>query len=55
MVYAHNRRVDLKLSTTGQESARSYPFAAEDFSILVHRGGELKEMAGVAEQEKAGD
>ena len=55
MVYAHNRRVDMKLSTTGQESVRNYPFAAEDFSILVKRG-ELKEgMAGSEEKENVGD
>ena len=55
MVYAHNRRVDMKLSTTGQESVRNYPFAAEDFSILVKRG-ELKEgTAGSAEKENVGD
>jgi outer membrane protein OmpA-like peptidoglycan-associated protein len=43
MVYAHNRRVDLKLSTTGQESVRNYPFTAEDYSMLVRRGGQAKE------------
>ena len=42
VVYAHNRRVDMKLSTTGQESVRNYPFGAEDFSTLVKRGGEAK-------------
>ena len=56
MVYAHNRRVDMKLSTTGQESVRNYPFAAEDFSMLVKRGGELKGgTAGSAEKESAGE
>jgi len=55
MVYAHNRRVDMKLSTTGQESVRNYPFTAEDFSILVKRG-ELKEgIAGSEEKENLGD
>ena len=53
MVYAHNRRVDLKLSTTGQESVRNYPFAAEDFSTLVKRGEEAKEgVVLAAEKEK---
>jgi outer membrane protein OmpA-like peptidoglycan-associated protein len=42
-VYAHNRRVDMKLSATGQESVRHYPFAAEDFSTLVKRGEEAKD------------
>lgn len=55
MVYAHNRRVDMKLSTTGQESARNYPFAAEDFSVLVKRG-EMKEgIEGSEEKENVGD
>ena len=55
MVYAHNRRVDMKLSTTGQESVRNYPFAAEDFSILVKRR-ELKDgTAGTEEKEKVGE
>ncbi len=42
IVYAHNRRVDMRLSTTGQESVRQYPFAAEEFSTLIKRGGEAK-------------
>ncbi len=52
-VYAHNRRVDMKLTTTGQESVRNYPFTAEDFSMLVKRGQEAR--GGVvlaAEKEK---
>jgi outer membrane protein OmpA-like peptidoglycan-associated protein len=53
MVYAHNRRVDMKLSTTGQESVRHYPFTAEDFSMLVKRGGEAKgALVQAAEKEK---
>lgn len=56
LVYAHNRRVDLKLSTTGQESVRNYPFATEDYSMLVKRGGELDTgKAQSAEKESAGD
>jgi outer membrane protein OmpA-like peptidoglycan-associated protein len=53
MVYAHNRRVDITLSTTGQQSVRQYPFAAEDFAVLVKRGPAIKggvELA--AEKEK---
>ena len=38
-VLANNRRVDVSLSTTGQESVRQYPFQAEDFSALVNRNG----------------
>jgi outer membrane protein OmpA-like peptidoglycan-associated protein len=37
LVLANNRRVDITLSTTGQESAHQYPFKAEDFPILVNR------------------
>jgi outer membrane protein OmpA-like peptidoglycan-associated protein len=52
-VYAHNRRVDMKLTTTGQGSVRHYPFAAEDFSMLVKRGGEAKGVVVLAaEKEK---
>ena len=37
IVLAYNRRVDLTLSSTGQESARAYPFNAEDFAALAER------------------
>jgi outer membrane protein OmpA-like peptidoglycan-associated protein len=37
IVLAYNRRVDLTLSSTGQESARAYPFKADDFVRLVDR------------------
>jgi len=37
LVLAYNRRVDLTLSSTGQESARAYPFNAEDFAALAKR------------------
>jgi outer membrane protein OmpA-like peptidoglycan-associated protein len=37
IVLAYNRRVDLTLSSTGQESARAYPFNAEDFAALADR------------------
>jgi outer membrane protein OmpA-like peptidoglycan-associated protein len=37
IVPAYNRRVDLTLSSTGQESARAYPFNAEDFAALAER------------------
>jgi len=37
IVLAHNRRVDVTLSTTGQESARAYPYKAKDFARLVER------------------
>lgn len=43
IVLAYNRRVDLTLSPAGQESARQYPFKAEDFARLVDRNGPRKE------------
>jgi outer membrane protein OmpA-like peptidoglycan-associated protein len=42
IVLAYNRRVDLTLSSTGQESARAYPFNADDFAKLVDRNGPTK-------------
>jgi outer membrane protein OmpA-like peptidoglycan-associated protein len=54
IVLAYNRRVDITSKPTGQESAREYPFKAEDFARLVDRNGPAKpggvEMA--AEKEK---
>lgn len=53
LVLANNRRVDITLSTTGQESAHQYPFKAEDFSTLVNRNGTRKEVLQQAgEKEK---
>ncbi len=41
MVLANNRRVDVSLSTTGQQSTRPYPFNAKDFLALISpKGGE---------------
>ncbi|MGE5736538.1 MAG: hypothetical protein ACM34E_15700 [Acidobacteriota bacterium] len=37
VVLAYNRRVDVTLSTTQQESARTYPFDTNDFARLVQR------------------
>ena len=43
MVLANNRRVDVTLSTTGQQSVRRYPFNAKDFLALINtKGGEKK-------------
>jgi len=43
MVLANNRRVDVSLSTTGQQSTRLYPFNAKDFLALIStKGGEKK-------------
>lgn len=41
LVLANNRRVDITLSTTGQQSVRRYPFNAKDFLALIStKGGE---------------
>jgi outer membrane protein OmpA-like peptidoglycan-associated protein/opacity protein-like surface antigen len=43
MALANNRRVDVTLSTTGQQSTRLYPFNAKDFLALISpKGGEKK-------------
>ena len=53
VVLAHNRRVDISLSTTGQESVRNYPFTAEDFSMLVRRGDATRQLVvPAAEKER---
>jgi hypothetical protein len=48
LVLANNRRVDITLSTTGQESAHQYPFKADDFATLVNRNGITKEIVQTA-------
>jgi len=41
LVLANNRRVDVTLSTTGQQSVRRYPFNAKDYLALINtKGGE---------------
>jgi outer membrane protein OmpA-like peptidoglycan-associated protein len=39
IVLANNRRVDVSLSTTGQESVRRYPFNAQDALALISTKG----------------
>jgi outer membrane protein OmpA-like peptidoglycan-associated protein len=39
LVLANNRRVDITVSTTSQQSLRQYPFNAEDFKKLIDRNG----------------
>jgi outer membrane protein OmpA-like peptidoglycan-associated protein len=39
IVLAQNRRVDITLSTTGQESVRLYPFNAADALTLLDKKG----------------
>jgi hypothetical protein len=38
-VLANNRRVDISLSTTGQQSVRRYPFNAKDALRLLSTQG----------------
>jgi outer membrane protein OmpA-like peptidoglycan-associated protein len=40
IVLANNRRVDVTLSTTGQQGVRGLPFNAEDASTLIRRSAE---------------
>ncbi|MDP9160059.1 MAG: OmpA family protein [Acidobacteriota bacterium] len=42
MVLANNRRVDVSLSTTGQQSTHRYPFNAKDYLALISTSGEHK-------------
>jgi len=51
---ANNRRVDITLSTTGQESARTYPFNTNDYAALVDRGKaiEASKVVNVSQKEK---
>jgi outer membrane protein OmpA-like peptidoglycan-associated protein len=43
MVLANNRRVDVTLNATGQQSVRRYPFNAKDYLALINpKGGEKK-------------
>jgi len=39
---ANNRRVDVTLSTTGEQSVRQFPFSAKDALTLLSRGGAEK-------------
>jgi outer membrane protein OmpA-like peptidoglycan-associated protein/opacity protein-like surface antigen len=46
IVLANNRRVDISLSTTGQQSVRQYPFNAKDsLALLSTKGGESERRA----------
>lgn len=48
VVLANNRRVDITLSKTGQESAKQYPFNSPDYKALVDRGKPLETAAAPA-------
>jgi outer membrane protein OmpA-like peptidoglycan-associated protein len=54
VVLANNRRVDITLSKTGQESARQYPFNSPDYAALVNRGKplEAKMVENAGQKEK---
>ncbi len=46
IVLANNRRVDVSLNTTGQQSVRQYPFNAKDsLTLLSTKGGESEKSA----------
>ena len=46
IVWANNRRVDVSLSTTGQQSVRLYPFNAKDsLALLSPKGGDTAKPA----------
>ncbi len=48
IVLANNRRVDISLSTTGQQSVRRYPFNAKDaLRTHQHPGGAESTQAGI--------
>jgi hypothetical protein len=47
IVLANNRRVDIGLSTTGQQSARRYPFNAKDALGLIRTKGAEQEAKKV--------
>jgi outer membrane protein OmpA-like peptidoglycan-associated protein len=54
MVLANNRRVDVSLSTTGQQSTHRYPFNAADFLTLINTKDVKHRMpAAMAPRKKA--
>ena len=46
IVLANNRRVDVTLSTTGQQGVKGLPFNAEDAATLIRRGAEETKKTG---------
>jgi outer membrane protein OmpA-like peptidoglycan-associated protein/opacity protein-like surface antigen len=50
IILASNRRVDVVLSTTGQQSQRQYPFNANDFLALISTQGEETNKATTKKQ-----
>lgn len=54
IVWANNRRVDVSLSTTGQQSVRLYPFNAKDsLALLSATGGDTAKPAAPPARKKA--
>jgi outer membrane protein OmpA-like peptidoglycan-associated protein len=54
IVLANNRRVDVSLNTTGQQSVRQYPFNAKDsLTLLSTKGGEGEKRAKPPVKRKA--
>jgi len=54
IVLANNRRVDISLSTTGQQSVRQYPFNAKDsLTLLSTKGGESEKPARAPARKKS--
>jgi outer membrane protein OmpA-like peptidoglycan-associated protein len=51
---ANNRRVDVTLSTTGEQSVRRFPFSAKDALTLLSRGGGAKAAPKTAAPKKPG-
>ena len=52
IVLANNRRVDIGLKGTSQESARTYPFNSSDYAALIDRGKPLESSPVVAASQK---
>jgi outer membrane protein OmpA-like peptidoglycan-associated protein/opacity protein-like surface antigen len=52
MVLANNRRVDVTLSTTGEQSIRRYPFNTKDYLALISTSGGEKTGAKKKVKEK---
>jgi outer membrane protein OmpA-like peptidoglycan-associated protein len=54
IVLANNRRVDISLSTTGQQSVRQYPFNAKDsLTLLSTKGGDGEKPARAPARKKS--
>ena len=54
IVLANNRRVDIGLKGTNQESARTYPFNSSNYAALIDRGKPLETnpMVSASQKEK---